>query len=82
MVYGSQYIWGNISIYCLSYFYQHDRLGAIQHELEPMSKYHNVIQMGLPLVVLTSMISMPLSSVVYTKLSQSSLAKYLAPEKL
>lgn len=84
MVYGSQYIWGNISIYCLSYFYQHDRHGIIEHSShEPMSKYYNVIQMGLPILSLTtSFLSMPLSSVVFNKLSQSRLSKYLAAEKL
>lgn len=63
MVFGSQYIWGNISLYCLSHFYLMDHLGESDHsEHASMSEYKNVVSLGLPLIVVTSMTMMPIGS--------------------
>lgn len=47
---GSQYIWGNISLYCLSYF-------AIKNDEADSSL--DQLQMGLPIIVLTTTLAMP-----------------------
>ena len=49
---------------------------------EPLSSFHNIISLGLPLIVLASMISMPLGTIIQNNIEQWSLCRYIAPEKM
>lgn len=53
-VLGSQYIWGNISLYCASYYYHN-----ASHK--DMSNPEGVLALGVPIIVISSTIMMPMS---------------------
>jgi len=61
MVLGSQYIWGNISIYCLSHFFLIDKDNNENKE-NSIKPFKKIASLGLPLIVISSTVMMPIGS--------------------